>query len=96
MYTYASRIAYFLFKKDRPFLSAREMADVHDEYCRDYDMNLPHSKIRDLVKARILCKDGDFYRFTYKGLYCYFVARYFSENIGLNKSEHRCRTEQCN
>jgi hypothetical protein len=90
MYTYASRIAYFLFKKDRLFLSPKEIGELHEQYCLAYKMKLSESRIiADLVNARIICKEGDCYRFAYKGCYCYFVARYFSENLDSNKSELR-------
>jgi hypothetical protein len=95
MYTYTSRIAYFLFKKDRNFLSPRELSELHVEYCTAYRMNLPEAPIiADLMKARILRKEGDSYGFIYKGCYCYFVARYFSENLASNESDLREQLNQ--
>ena len=82
LYTYASRLAYSIFKKDRHFLSSKEINDIHDEYCRAYKLAKPVTRIiSDLIKARILCTEADRYQFTYPGCYCYFVARYFAENI---------------
>jgi hypothetical protein len=90
VYTYASRIAYSLFKKARPFLSSKEVHQLHREYCDAYQMKLSENKvISDLIKAKILCQEGDSYRFTYKGCYFYFVARYISENLGSHESELR-------
>lgn len=92
LYTYASRIAYFLFKKDRPIASPKEMAELHKSYCEKYQMKVPEARIiADLIKAKILSKDGDSYRFAYRGCYCYFVARYFSEN--LSGGDTNLRTE---
>jgi hypothetical protein len=83
MYTYVSRIGYAMFKLDRRFLSAKEVSELHSQYCLAYKMNLPEVRVvADLVEAKILIKDGDSFRFRYRGCYCYFVARYFSENLG--------------
>ncbi len=82
IYTYASRLAYALFKKDAPLLSSKEMQQLHSEYRDIYKIGVSEGKISsDLIKAKILHKEGDSYRFAYKGSYCYFVARYFQENL---------------
>jgi GTPase SAR1 family protein len=95
MYTYLSRIAYSLFKKDRAFISANELSDIHDEYCEKYQIKLSDSKIvDDLLKARMLLREGDSYRFRYKGLFCYFVAFFFSENLSGDAGELRIELNQ--
>ena len=82
MYTYLSRVAYFVFKHDRPFISEQELSALHAEYCSLYNMKLNEETIaRDMIGAKLLTKDGQSYKFRYRGCYCYFVARYFSENI---------------
>jgi hypothetical protein len=82
MYTYLSRMAYLMLKKDRAFLSAREVAEMHSEYNEVYKMQLSEGQtLSNLTKAKIICKEGGDYRFAYKGIYCYCVARYFFENI---------------
>jgi hypothetical protein len=92
MYTYASRIAYALFRGDKIFLSAREISTLHDEYCERYQLQLSQPRVlAALVRAKMLHKEGDSYRFAYKGSYCYFVARYFAEN--LRSSEAKLREE---
>ena len=95
LYTYASRIAYSVSKKDRPFLSSKELHDLHEEYCHEYQMKPSETKvIADLINAMILCKDGDSYRFRYKGCYCYFVARYFSENMPAREEQLRAELNE--
>ena len=82
MYTYLSRIAYCMYKNDRSFLSSQELSAVHNEYCNVYKMRLSEtSVIADLMRAKIIRKEGNSYHFAYKGLYCYGVARYFFENM---------------
>jgi hypothetical protein len=91
-YTYLSRIAYFLYKKDRTLLSPKELSNIHQNYCDVYQLPLIEPQmISELTRAKILCKEGDLYRFVYKGIYCYCVARYFFENIA--SSEAPLRTE---
>ena len=81
-YTYLSRVAYFLFKEDRPFLAGHEMSKLHQEYCDLYKLKLSETQVmREFVEAKLLQKDGDSFRFRYRGCYCYFVARYFAEHI---------------
>jgi hypothetical protein len=87
MYTYLSRIAYRIYKNDRPFLSAQELSAVHSEYCNIYKMRLSETTvIANLMQAKIIRKEGSSYRFAYKGLYCYGVARYFFENMAQDES----------
>jgi predicted MPP superfamily phosphohydrolase len=82
MYTYVSRIAYFLFKHDRSFLSEQEFSELHTDYCEVHKMKIGESSVlKDLLGAQLLVKSSDGYRFRYRGSYCYFVARYFSERI---------------
>ena len=81
-YTYLSYVAYFLLTKDRSYLSTKEFGQVHSEYCEAHTMRLVEEQmLTSLIKAKILCKEGDSIRFVYKGIYCYCVARYFFENI---------------
>lgn len=90
MYTYLSRIAYRMYKNDRLFLSGQELSEVHTEYCTIYKMRLSETNVvADLVQAKIIRKEGDSYRFAYKGLYCYGVARYLFENMAQAESTLR-------
>ena len=82
MYTYLSRIAYFMFNNERAFLSSLEMNKVHNEYCHLYQLRLSEEQTVDsLMRANIICKEGDSFRFKYQGVYCYCVARYLFENV---------------
>lgn len=94
MYTYASRIAYRLFERDAALLSSAEVSEVHEEYRQAYQMKVSQEPIiRGLVQARILCREGDSYRFTYKGCYCYFVAKYFAENLVPHENRLRSKLD---
>jgi hypothetical protein len=87
MYTYLSRIANFQFQTDRPFVSKLELGRLHAEYCALYKLKLDEgAMLKNLLNAKILIQSGDTYKFRYRGTYCYFVARYFSEQINDNPS----------
>lgn len=80
-YTYISKIAYYLFKKDCATLSSEEMHFLHEQYCNQYQMRLPETEILgQLQQAQILSYNGQSYRFRFKFCYYYFVAKYFQEN----------------
>lgn len=95
LYTYISRLAYFLFRQDRPVLSAQELSVLHQEYCTLYKMKVAEGPIiNDLVKAKIIVAEGDSYRFRYRGCYCYFVARYFAEHMNEGSSSLRAELNE--
>lgn len=91
-YTYISRLSYFMFTTDKSQISSTEMAGVHEQYCQDYGQRLDLSKmLRELVQAQIITRDSDTIRFKYRACYCYFVAKYFQENLA---SDERLLREQ--
>ncbi len=40
----------------------------------------------ELEQAQIISRDGDIVRFKYRACYCYFVAKYFQENLAAEES----------
>ena len=89
-YTYISRIAYFLFSKHQLTLSRVDLEKMHEQYCREYRINLPREATwEELRQAQILAKDGETYKFRYRACYCYFVAKYFQENLSNDESAIR-------
>jgi len=86
-YTYISRLAYFMFSADKSKLSAAEMTTVHESYCSDYGQSVDLNKmLRELQQAQIISRDSDTIRFKYRACYCYFVAKYFQENLATEES----------
>lgn len=89
-YTYISRIAYSLFKKGKNSLSVGELQTLHEEYCREYKIRLSiDTSLQELRTAQILANDGNCYRFRYRACYCYFVAKYFQENMANDEATLR-------
>lgn len=89
-FTYLSRIAYHLFTKGQQSLGKADLGFLHEQYCQEYRINLPREATWDqLRQAQIITKDGEAYRFRYRACYCYFVAKYFQENLANNETTLR-------
>jgi hypothetical protein len=81
-YTYISRIAYHAFQTNAKELVASDLKAIHEGYYEQYKINLNLDELIDqLVRAQILSRTNGTVRFKYKYIYCYFVAKYFQDNI---------------
>jgi hypothetical protein len=81
-YTYISRIAYHVFHTNAKELGPSDLRAIHDGYYEQYKINLNLEELIDqLVRAQILSRNNGMVRFKYKYIYCYFVAKYFQDNI---------------
>jgi calcineurin-like phosphoesterase family protein len=89
-YTYISHIAYHMFSRNLHCLGKADLESLHERYCRDYRINLPREATwAQLREAQILSRDGETYRFRYRACYCYFVAKYFQENLANDEAALR-------
>ena len=81
-YTYISRMANYVFEMNKHELEVADLQKIHDQYYEQYKINLAREELIDqLVKAHILSRANGAVRFKYKYIYCYFVAKYFQDNI---------------
>lgn len=81
-YTFISMIAYRIFSAGQSGLSNQEVKEVYQDYVRLYNVSFNTvDMIRELEEARILHLIDGNYRFKYKYIYYYFVARYLKENL---------------
>lgn len=81
-YTYISRIAYYSFHSKKKELGAADLETIHSSYYEQYKISLGLNDLIDqLVRAQILSRANGSVRFKYKYIYCYFVAKYFQDNI---------------
>ncbi len=81
-YTYISRIAYYSFHSKKKELEAVDLEAIHSGYYEQYKISLGLNDLIDqLVKAQILSRANGSVQFKYKYIYCYFVAKYFQDNI---------------
>ena len=80
-YAYISYLAYAVFRSGRNAISTAELDEVSERYFRDVRIRFSVSKeVANLVRARILVRNDGVVFFKYKYVYCYFVARYFSDH----------------
>ena len=79
-YKYLSELAYSIFEKKETKISEASIAIFHADYCARHaldqtkDFHL-HSMIDDLVLANMLAEENGWYRFQYRYIYYYFIAR---------------------
>jgi hypothetical protein len=80
--SYASVLAYHMYKNERTSLSDADLKIVHDEYRAKYEIRAEGALvIRELVETRILERVGDTIKFKYPHFYFYFVAKYFERGL---------------
>lgn len=93
-YTYISRMAYYAFQNNVKELSRSDLEKIHKSYYQQYKINLDLDEmIEQLVGAQILSPTNGSVRFKYKYIYCYFVAKYFQDNIANLEGEGDLRNE---
>ena len=86
IYTYLSEYAYHYFVRRRRALPEEHVRQWHEAHCSDYKLPLDFGELfHELEEAGIIDSRRGDYRFRYKYLYYFFVARYFRDNI--NKPE---------
>jgi predicted MPP superfamily phosphohydrolase len=91
-YVVLSKLAYYLFEKNKKRFTLPDMRQVVDDYRTEYDIGLnAEDLLRDFQLANLVTiSDGNF-EFRYKYAYYYFVARYFRDAMRLD--EHRPKFE---
>lgn len=81
-YTYISSLAYHLFRGGRTVISEDEMKGLSERYFERYKIHIETKEFaRDLEESLVLMKLDGGYRFKYRYLYYYFVAKYVQENL---------------
>jgi predicted MPP superfamily phosphohydrolase len=89
--TFLSRVAWFLFSTTRRCIDVAEWRESCHVYYEEYAIRVDSEKLlKSLVEAGILSGDDTGYCFSYGYTYCYFVAKYFQENLAdLNEQNGR-------
>jgi len=83
-YNYITVLSYHFFEKELYEISQNHLHSFHQWYCKKYSLSsiLNFDKVIDrLLKAFILQENKNTYKFRYKYIYYFFVAKYFSNNI---------------
>jgi predicted MPP superfamily phosphohydrolase len=80
--TFLSRFAWRLFGNHQRCLSESEWDDLGREYFNEYRIRVDVEHLREACHtAGIISADDSGIRFAYGYEYCYFVAKYFQENL---------------
>ena len=80
--TFLARFAWRLFETQERCLSERGWAKIETEYYREYRVRFSSEQLRSsCIEAGIITEESSGFRFTYGYGYCYFVAKYFQENL---------------
>jgi Calcineurin-like phosphoesterase len=82
MYTFISRLAFYLFSTERKLLSRADVEHISGKYFDEYSIPLNVSDLlARLETAQVILKLSGNYSFRYKYVYYYFVGRYFQEAL---------------
>jgi Calcineurin-like phosphoesterase len=82
MYTFISRLAFFVFSTERKLITRTDMERISEEYHKDYSVKVNVSDYIDrLESAQVLLEVNGNFSFRYTYVYYYFVARYLQEAL---------------
>lgn len=82
-YNYIAELAFRIFEKKQHYLTETQLQEFHDFYNQEYQLSVRYDEIKnDLLSSGIVgfSTDGNF-RFKYRYVYYYFVARHLSGSI---------------
>lgn len=80
--TFLARFAWRLFDNSQKGLAASEWRHLCDEYYDEYKIRIDADRVKDsCIAAGVLVEDQSGVRFIYGFVYCYFVAKFFQENL---------------
>ena len=80
-HTYLSYIAYHYFKDGRKELDKKEIETLHDAYGKEYHKKSFTSVYENLINAKFIKVDNEFYSFNHNYIYYFYVAKYLSDNM---------------
>lgn len=90
--TFLARFAWRLFESRERCIDNEEWYSLCEQYYKDYRIRLESEQLRSsCISAGILSEENCGLRFTYGYGYCYFVAKYFQENLADLDDETRGR-----
>jgi len=80
--TFLSRFAWKLFNSRQRYLNEEEWIELSHNYFEEYKVRVDATQMRDAcINAGIISEIETGYKFSYGYGYCYFVAKYFQENL---------------
>src|SRR5580700_1698761 len=96
MYTFISRLAFYLFNAEHKSLSRADVEQIRDEYFDEYSITFNLSDLLSrLGTAQVISNVSGNYSFRYKYVYYYFVARYFQEALRDTSKSADAKSKLC-
>jgi len=81
MFSYLSQMAWYFKENGRRELSTAELREFNAKFSDDFTSVDFDQRINLLYGAKIIAKNGDYYRFTYAYIYYLLVGKYLSDNL---------------
>lgn len=81
IFSYLSQLAWNFKSNDRKELSTSELKVFTANFSEEFTFVDFEQRIHLLRKAKILAKNGDYYKFTYTYIYYLFVGKYLNDNL---------------
>ena len=82
LHNYLSELAYSIFESGTKHISESSLKEFHDRYVKTYRIGIDlDGLIKDLERLNIVRRQSDVFRFHYKYLYYFFVAKYIASHI---------------
>lgn len=95
---YLSELAYCMFKTDSLYISYEALEEFHDYFCKEYAKSYLNfsDTIEKLIKSNTLCRENSDFKFRYKYIYYYSVAKYLSKNFSNSNELKELIITMCN
>lgn len=94
IFSYLSQMAWHFKENNRKELTTTELREFNSKFSIEFTSVDFDQRISLLYHAKILAKNGDYYRFTYAYIYYLFVGKYLSDNLHeedtIKKVENYC------
>ena len=81
MFSYLSQMAWYFKESGRRELSTAELREFNTKFSNEFTSVDFDQRISLLYRAKIIAKNGDYYRFTYAYIYYLLVGKYLSDNL---------------
>lgn len=80
-HTYLSHVAYHFFTNERRELEKYEIETVHEDYSAEYHKKSFSLVYDNLISAKLIKENNNFYSFGHNYIYYFYVAKYISDNM---------------
>lgn len=93
LYTYLSKVAYYMFSENMQTIDANALDDMMQNYRKEHKLRFNNNEMLEILEsARMISKQSEgVYEFRYKYVYYYFVAKYIEDNLHTKQYQDELR-----